>query len=380
MKITALTMCPMRIPFVERFQHSLKDRASSDTVVVQVRLADGTCGHGEGLPRPYVTGETVETLVDHVAQTLWPAISGQELTPIGLLDRLKTLLATSDVAPGVRGHHAARCAVEVAVVDAVLRASGQGLEALLPPTVDEVTYSGVVTGGELDAVARRARQLLRVGLQHIKVKVGKGDTVERIRRIREAIGPEPILRIDANGAWALDEAIEVLGALQPFDIASCEEPLAERRWEDLAALRSQTSVPLMADESLVTMDDARQLIAHEAIDLFNLRLSKCGGIGPCLEMAELAREHGLGYQLGAHVGETAILSAVGRHLSAHWGDARFVEGSYGTLLLTEDVSSTSLRFGHRGKGTLLKGPGLGVDVLDERIERYALQRQELVAA
>ena len=129
----------------------------------------------------------------------------------------------------------------------------------------------------------------------------------------------------------------------------------------------------------MTAADAQQLVAHEAIDLFNIRLYKCGGIGPCLELAAYAREHGLGYQVGAHVGETALLSAVGRHFAAHLGDARFVEGSYGTLLLTEDLSRTSLRFGHQGKGTLLKGPGLGVDILEERLEGYAVGRFEFSA-
>ncbi|MBD89589.1 MAG: enolase [Deltaproteobacteria bacterium] len=379
MKVVGLTIQPLRIPFVERFQHSLKDRAASDTVVVRVQLEDGTYGYGEGLPRPYVTGETVETLVTHVSEQLWPALVDQKIFGDELLANLSELIPTSTDDGPVRAHNSARCAVEVAVVDAVLRSRAMGLHDLLPPTADSLTYSGVITAGDLESVARRARQLMRVGLSHIKVKVGLEDTVERIAAIRKELGPDSVLRIDANAAWTVDQAAEVLQALEPYNVASCEEPLAPQSWSDLAELRQRVSTPLIADESLVTASDAQQLVAHEAIDLFNIRLSKCGGIGPCLELAAYAREHGLGYQVGAHVGETALLSAVGRHFAAHLGDARFVEGSYGTLLLTEDLSRTSLRFGHQGKGTLLKGPGLGVDILEERLEGYAVGRLEFSA-
>jgi len=377
MKVIGLTIQPLRIPFVERFQHSLKDRAASDTVVDRVQLEDGTYGYGEGLPRPYVTGETVDTLVDHASAVLWPALAEQSIESDGLLSSLAELLPVTVDDGDIRAHNAARCAVEVAVVDAVLRTKGLGLHDLLPPTTDSLTYSGVITAGDLESVARRARQLMRVGLSHIKVKVGLEDTVERVAAIREALGPDSILRIDANAAWSVDEATEVLRALEPYNVASCEEPLAPQSWSDLAELRRRVSIPLIADESLVTASDAQALVSHEAIDLFNIRLSKCGGIGPCLELAAYARENGLAYQVGAHVGETALLSAVGRHFAAYLGDARFVEGSYGTLLLTEDLSQTSLRFGHRGKGTLLKGPGLGVDVLEERLDGYAVGRVEL---
>src|SRR5207302_4073306 len=122
---------------------------------------------------------------------------------------------------------------------------------------------------------------------------------------------------------------------------------------------------IMADESLVTLADARALVAARACQYFNLRLSKCGGIVRTLEMARLADNAGLRLQLGCHVGETAILSAAGRHVAAYLDQVDFVEGSYGKLLLAEDISQESIVFGHGGKGPLLRGPGLGIRAREE---------------
>jgi muconate cycloisomerase len=133
----------------------------------------------------------------------------------------------------------------------------------------------------------------------------------------------------------------------------------------------------VADESLVTLADAEALIAAEAVDYLNVRVSKCGGLSRSLGIARRAAAAGIGVQVGSQVGETAILSAAGRHLAAHLPQVAFVEGSYGTLLLTEDVSAESVRFGHRGAAPLLSGPGLGVHVLEERLRKYARRVVEL---
>jgi muconate cycloisomerase len=135
----------------------------------------------------------------------------------------------------------------------------------------------------------------------------------------------------------------------------------------------------MADESLVTLADARALVADKAVDFFNVRVSKCGGLARALAIAALAAEAGLGVQVGSQVGETAILSAAGRHLAATLPEVAFVEGSFGTLLLTEDVSVESVRFGHRGEAPVLTGPGLGIRVVEERLRRRATVVTELEA-
>ena len=207
--------------------------------------------------------------------------------------------------------------------------------------------------------------------------MGFDDDVARVTRLREVLGPDVRLRLDANGAWTFDRAVEVLDALAPLGIAAVEQPLPGRPIAALAALRRITRVPIMADESLVTMGDAEALFAERAVDYLNVRVSKCGGLARSAAIAARAAACGVGVQVGCHVGETAILAAAGRHLAASLADLAFVEGSFGTLLLTEDVAVESVRFGHRGEAPLLAGPGLGIHVIEPRLRRWAHAVREL---
>jgi muconate cycloisomerase len=379
MRLVAATACALRIPFVEAFSHSLAERRSCDSVVVRVRAESGVEGHGEGAPRPYVTGETVDSVLEALVKDLWPAVAGRPLPPAGDLDALLAGLDALLPPPGASVPAAARAALELAVLDCTLRAGGRPLGALLPPRRPHVVYSGVVTAGPVERAAQHARRMRAVGLSQVKLKVGFDDDVARVAAVRQALGPDVSLRLDANGAWTLDRAVEVLTAVAPARIAAVEQPLPRGRLADQARLRAATGVPVVADESLLTATDADALVAAGAADCFNLRVSKCGGLGPCLDLAARAAAAGLGVQVGSQVGETAILSAAGRHLAAGLPEVAFAEGSFGTLLLAEDVSLESVRFGHGGRAPLLAGPGLGIRVASDRLSRWAAVVRDLEA-
>jgi len=376
MRLVGATLYALRIPFVEAFGHSAGERRCSDSVVVRVRDEAGTEGFGEGAPRPYVTGETVATMLDHLTGELWPRVAERELPSTGHLAGLDAFLPDTRL-PGVVAPHAARAALELAILDCMLRRAGRPAATVLPPRRPRVTYSGVVTAGPIDRAVRHARQMRAVGLHHVKLKVGFDDDIARVAAVREALGSEVSLRLDANGGWTLARAVEVLTAVAPLGIAAAEQPLP--RDGDLAALRSAVPVPLMADESLVTLADAEALIADRAVDFFNVRVSKCGGLARSLAIAARAAAAGLGVQIGSQVGETAILAAAGRHLAAALPEVAFTEGSFGTLLLTRDVSVESVRFGHRGEAPVLTGPGLGIRVVEKTLRERAVAVRELGA-
>ena len=379
MKLVAATLYALRIPFVESFSHSATERRWCDSVVVRVRDEAGTEGFGEGAPRSYVTGETVETMLDHLAGELWPLVAGREVPPVEGLESLAAFVPETGLA-GAIAPHATRAALELAVLDCALRRSGHGLATLLPPRRRCVTYSGVITAGPIARAVQHARQMRAIGLRDIKLKVGFDDDVARVTAVRDALGPAASLRLDANGAWSFERAVEVLNAVGSLAIAAVEQPLTRGPVQDLARLRRATPIRVMVDESLVTLPDAETLIAAGAADLFNVRISKCGGLARSLAIASKALAAGLGVQVGSQVGETAILSAAGRHLAAALPAVAFVEGSYGTLLLAEDVSVETLRFGHRGEAPLLSGPGLGIRVVEERLRRRAVAVRELTSS
>lgn len=377
MKLVAATLYALRIPFVESFSHSATERGWSDSVVVRVRDDAGSEGYGEGVPRPYVTGETVESTLDHLSE-LWQQVAGREVPAADGLELVAGWLPEIHVT-GAIAPHSSRAAFELAVLDCALRRADSPMAALMPPRRHSLTYSGVITAGPVARAVQHARQMRAIGLHHIKVKVGFDDDVPRVAAVRATLGPEASLRLDANGAWTFDRAVEVLNAVAHLGIAAVEQPLPRGPVEELARLRQATPVPIMVDESLVTWEDAEALIAAGAADFFNVRISKCGGLARSLAMASAALDAGLGIQIGSQVGETAILSAAGRHLGAALPVVAFVEGSFGTLLLVEDVSVENVQFGHRGEAPILTGPGLGIRVVEERLRRRAVVVRELTA-
>jgi L-alanine-DL-glutamate epimerase-like enolase superfamily enzyme len=373
MRLRSATVYCLQIPFVEAFRHAAKERTFSDSVVVRLVDADGHQGFGEGAPRPYVTGETVPFMRAHLCQTLLPALAGDLPPP----DALGAFDAAMPRLGGAIIDNASRAAVELALLDCALRGADRPLAALLPPARTKIVYSGVITAGSPETVAQHARQMKLVGIRQVKIKVGTDDDLARIRAARDILGPEVSLRLDANGAWDLEAAAQALAALAPLGIAAVEQPLPRGATADLARLKMRTSIPIVVDESLVTAEDAEALIAARAADIFNVRVSKCGGLARSWALARRAEEAGLGVQVGSQVGETAILSAAGRHLAAAVAKLAFAEGSFGTLLLTEDVSAEAVRFGHRGEAPLLAGPGLGVRVLEDRLRKYAVSVDEV---
>jgi L-alanine-DL-glutamate epimerase-like enolase superfamily enzyme len=384
MRLTSATVYALDIPFVETFRHRAAARAVCDSVVVRVATNTGVEGFGEGAPRGYVTGESVEWVVNHIAAVLWPAVAGRDLptlraeADLALLDAMiPDAMIPAGTVQGVLAPHASRAALELAIVDAILRHQNISVGEILPPQRRRVRYGGVVPASSPEHARQLARQLRLIGLTQIKVKVGAGDDVARVRAVRAEVGPKASLRVDANGAWGVAEALAVLHAIAPYDIAAVEQPLPRCDVAEWARLRRLSPIPLVADESVVTHADLDAFIAAGAADCVNVRVSKCGGFVRSLAIARRAATAGLGIQVGSQVGETAILSAAGRHLAATLPDVAFAEGSYGSLLLSEDVSADGVRFGHGGEARLLTHPGLGVRVVERRLRKYACQVLEL---
>lgn len=362
MKIIAAKVYPLNIPFNEVFSHHLASRSASDTLVVELVTDGGVCGYGEALPRPYVSGENREDTLA-VLQEKLPLFIGTELAECDDIFAASQRLLESLAIPG----NAARCAIELALIDILLRISRRSLSALLPPRIDTVEYSGVISAGSNDRLQAIAMRLQAFGFRQVKMKVGQNVGTEQVALVRQILGPQVSLRLDANGAFSCDEALAFADAVARHDIACIEQPIPRGDLPELARFRRASPIPVVADESLLGIEDARALIEHQACDGFNLRISKLGGLGPTLEIARLAAEAGIFVQIGCMVGETAILSAVGRHLAASLPEVRFVEGSFGKHLLVEDISQEEISFGPKGWARIIDGPGIGVSISREKL-------------
>ena len=188
------------------------------------------------------------------------------------------------------------------------------------------------------------------------------------------LGDECSLRVDANGAWTAPEAMERLEAFAPFGLDAVEQPVAREDLDGLAWLTPRSPAPVIVDESLASRADAQMLIDRRACHCFNIRVSKCGGLVNAVRIRETARQAGITCMLGAQVGETALLSAAGRHFATRSQNLLFIEGSYDKIVLEENIGERDLTIGPGGWGPVLTGNGLGVDVDEGRLSRFVDRR------
>jgi muconate cycloisomerase len=389
MRIRKLTTHIVRLPLKRPFAHASATRNDSENVLVRCELADGTSGWGEGVPRSYVTGETPEGCLAQLAATpigeqlcedcgTWPTV-------VSLCERFKPALDREDPR-GCYGN-AIRCAVEISILDAFGRLFGEPVSNVadyfeparpLLTKLKSVRYSAAIDSGSR-SLPRKALVRRLYGFRHCKVKVGVAadDDVGRLRTIRQWIGPRMDLRLDANEAWSAAEARRRIEPLLKFVISCIEQPVPHEEVGRLAELRNQIHVPIMLDESLTSEIDAKSAMIGQTCDLFNIRLSKCGGFLQSLRLAAIAQAAGIGFQLGCHPGESGILSAAGRHWACRVKGVRYLEGSYDRHLFRKLLTSEDVTFGYGGRAPALNNRGLGVTMNESVLREVTLKHQEM---
>ncbi len=267
-------------------------------------------------------------------------------------------------------HLATFCGFELALLDLAGKSLGFPAGEVLGAAVGPPLDAGVVIGFEIDthALPSHCAMLRLAGRRHIKVKVGRDDDVERVKIVRQSLGPSVPIRIDANGAWSVEQAIEVLQQMAPVRIQSVEQPVPAADLEGMRQVRESTGVPVMADESLCTLEDAQELISMQAADIFNIRLGKCGGFLASLRLVELARASGLDCHLGTLVGETGILSRAAEIFAV-----ACLEGKGQSMnSLEEDVVEPWTT------ATVEILNGLGVGICFDRIAKRAVEQPRVV--
>lgn len=388
MRIAELTAYLVNLPLKREIRHASHVRRESANLLVRCRLVGGTEGWGEGVPRSYVTGETAEGALSQLGATplaeQFDRECGTWKEVADLCESFRPTIHGED--PRGCGSNALRCAVELSILDAYGRLFGEPLSSLtqqfepaqtLRAARQTVRYSGAVMA-EGDRAERLSALKMRLyGFAQCKVKVGVAgaDDTRRVRRIRRWIGRRMDLRLDANEAWHAEEAAKKIEPLLQYGITSLEQPLPHEELEAMPQLRRAVPVPMMLDESLTGMADAETAVRLGACDLLNIRLSKCGGFLASLRLAAFARSARLGYQLGCHPGESGILSAAGRHWACSVRDIRYLEGSYDRHVLRELLTSEDITFGYGGRAAALDGPGLGVTIRPDVLERLVVRQQ-----
>jgi L-alanine-DL-glutamate epimerase-like enolase superfamily enzyme len=392
MRVAELTAYHVRIPLKKKIRHASHTRSETDSLVVRCQLDDGTEGWGEGLPRHYVTGEVIDDAFPLLRSADLKFAFGESYSDLSsaieLCEQFDLVRSSDD--PRRCFGNSFRCAVELSILDATCRglsvpfstitrtfSVAVGVRKSESETAKPVQYSAAITSMSPFKQRLRAWLIRAYGFSQTKVKVGvpEIDDVSSVARIRGTVGPKIDIRIDANEAWTCENLAAKLRPLEPFGISAIEQPVPHAESDGLAQVRKQISVPIMLDESLCSEPDARRAIELGTCDLFNIRISKCGGFLKSLRLAAIAHQAGLSYQLGCQVGETGILSAAGRHFATSVDGIRYLEGSYEKFLVRERLTVEDLSFGRAGFAPALTEPGLGVSIDEEALRRVTIAQE-----
>jgi L-Ala-D/L-Glu epimerase len=327
----------LAIPMREAFVTSHGVLAERELAVIRLEDDDGVVGFGEGAPLDSYDGVTVDDVVDALR-----------------------------AGPPRRGAPPpARAAWELAELDLQRRRLQRPLGE---PLADQIPVNMTLPAGPPDEVAAAAAQGVKAGYSCFKVKVGLPDDAERVTAVREAVGSWPALRVDANGAWSVDEATEAIAGLSPLDLEMVEQPCATL--DELAAVRARVEVPVGADESIATPADVLKAAELAACDAVNVKLSSSGGFGPAREAIRTAREAGMAAWLSSTLdGPWGIAAAL--QLASSEGLA--LACGLATLPLFDAEVARALPGPVNGLMEVPPGPGLGVDVSDDALAEVLVE-------
>ncbi len=379
MKILQLHTQHVQLPLKVKFAQANNATWTSDSVIVIVETAQGTKGYGEACPRTYVTGEdfgTVITDLSHLSHQL------QGRTFETLTDIREFVCEEMCDQIGL----AATCGLELALLDAWAKETGQNLLAALEGTAkEELSYSGVIPMRSLVELETWLPKLKLMKFKEVKLKVENDivDSLEKIAMIRQHLGQDIGIRIDANTSWTFPDAIEQIPVYLDHGIDTFEQIFPKDNLLDFQEITAifGAKAKITVDESITSFESAKALVADRICNHFNLKISKHGGIFNTLKIYELATAHGITCQLGAHFGETSLLTAAGAIVASMAPELHAHEGAFGTHLLAADICQTALTF---GPGGTLANPfcdasftGLG-SVVEESLQKQAAQKELMI--
>jgi muconate cycloisomerase len=357
------------IPVSRPHHMSFTTLTAVNFVFVRIETRDGLVGWGEAacLGGPTWSEESAESIAATLGRYVVPWLIGRDAAQLEML-RL-------EMARRVAGNPFARAAVEMALWDLNGRALGVPVHRLLGGRVrDRVPLSWSLAVASGDAEVAEARDKVAHGHRIFKIKTAAhpvAEDVARVRAIREAVGPEVQLRVDANQGWDRPTALRAIRAMEPYDLEFVEQPVPRWDLDGLAEIARSVSVPIMADESCGSPQEALALARRGGVSILALKLTKSAGLAPTMAIARIAEAAGLGCYVGCMI-ETSLGTAAYLQAAVAAGPVTWGCELFGPLLLRGDVVRAPVRYAD-GCILALDGPGLGVDV-DEAALREWVRR------
>lgn len=381
MKIVDVEAIPFRIPLKHPFKIALGTLTHSNHVLVRMTSDSGHVGWGECTTFHSVYGYDQKSLYDVLTRYLIPAVMGCDPRDLGELHRKMDLAIPFNLM--------AKCGIDLAAWDLIGKARNLPVHRLFRVTGEADTAGSEETGarkwdGDIPVTAavgidspahtaQMARQLVEAGFQTVKVKIGLDPEADlaRVQKVREVIGDQIHLRVDANQGYDRASALAVLEKMEPLGLEWIEQPLPDWDLDGHAMLADRLETPIALDESVYTIHDAVAAIKKKAADVVNLKLPKCGGIHRAREIAAYCREHGVPCFLGGCI-ETTPGTAAQAHFYVSTRNIVSAAEMEGPACYVDDVACQPMGIVN-GRMTIPEGPGFGVELDLEKIERYRVR-------
>jgi L-alanine-DL-glutamate epimerase-like enolase superfamily enzyme len=345
------------------FRNAYVTKTAQKSALVRLTAEDGSIGLGNIDPSPGYSVETIEQSLIALRDQLAPAVMGLDA---GNPHRL--VQAMDAVRPGYLD---AKAAIEMACVDLLARRLGIPVHQYLGGAmVDTVRFNAWIGIVPPDEAAEEARKWFDRGFRSAKVKVGGGIAADRdrLKAVREAVGPSMALRADANAGYSVDDAIALGRLLEPFNLQLLEQPVADDDLAGMAKVRQSIGIPVMADESITDHESLIDVIRANCADIVKLKVMKQGGFLKCRRMLETASAAGMrvvighGFGLGVNTVAEIMLACTSSNV---------IEGleCVGPLKTSDDIVTAKLDISS-GQINIPGGKGLGVELDEAKVTQY----------
>ena len=353
MKITEVKLGKISVPLRVPFKTALRSVSSVEDIVVEVHTDTGAVGYGEAPPTGAITGDTTGAILGALQDHIIKTVVGREVD-----DFEELMLALNKC---IVGNTSAKAAMDMALWDLYGQLYKIPVYKLLGGSRKEIITDITISVNDPDEMARDAVDAVRRGYDTLKIKVGAHPELDvaRLTAVRQAIGSDTRIRIDANQGWEPKQAVRLLNQMQEkgLDIEFVEQPVKAHDIDGLKYVTERSYVPVLADESVFSPEDAVRIMQTRAADLVNIKLMKCGGLYNALKIVSAAEVYGVECMIGCML-EAKISVNAAVHLACAKKIITKIDLD-GPVLCSEDPILGGAVFDEQ-RITVSDEPGLGI--------------------
>lgn len=353
MIVQKIEVFPVTFHLTEGYETAYETVSEVHNVICRVETQTGLVGWGNAAPDAYVTGETAASVLQTIRDYLTPALLGEDATRVHYLN--------GKLGEAIHGNYAAKAALNIALYDLLGKRAGLPLYKLLGfyrrKMLTSVTI-GITSPAE---TVQRALALVKRGFKALKLKGGRNweEDVERMRKVREVVGKDILLRLDANQGYDVQEALKVIQALEAVRIEFLEQPTQAQHLSSLQEVTARSKIPIMADETVLSSTDTFRAATHAYADHINIKLMKAGGLTNAMRINIIAEAGEIETMAGC-MDESVISIAAAAHFAVAFRNVHYADLD-GHLDLDRDVARGGITI-EDGFIIPVDAPGLGIEV------------------